>query len=127
MKTKLIKTESEYAAALARVDKLMDAKPGTPQGDALEILSLLIHDYEERVFPIAKPDPVAATTAPAAVPLMKLRRDTPEFFGLSPAMLSLLAGSPGTQEKFPRTTLRFSSLRCRRSSPLAGSGRNGVS
>jgi HTH-type transcriptional regulator/antitoxin HigA len=60
MKTKVIKTESEYAAALARVDKLMDAKPHTPQGDELEILSLLIHDYEGRVFPVARPDPVAA-------------------------------------------------------------------
>jgi HTH-type transcriptional regulator/antitoxin HigA len=60
MKTKVIKTESEYAAALARIEKLMDAKPGTPQGDELELLSLLLHDYEEKVFPIAKPDPVAA-------------------------------------------------------------------
>jgi HTH-type transcriptional regulator/antitoxin HigA len=60
MKIKVIKTGSEYAAALARVEKLMDAKPGTSSGDELEILSLLIHDYEERVFPIAKPDPVAA-------------------------------------------------------------------
>jgi hypothetical protein len=60
MKTKLIKTESEHAAALARVEKLMEAKPGTPQGDELEVLSWLIHDYEGRVFPIDKPDPVAA-------------------------------------------------------------------
>ena len=60
MKTKVIKTESEYAAALARIEKLMDAKPGTPQGDELELLSLLLHDYEEKVFPIARPDPVAA-------------------------------------------------------------------
>jgi HTH-type transcriptional regulator/antitoxin HigA len=60
MKTKLIKTESEYGAALARVEKLMDARPNTPQGDELEILSLLIHDYEGRAFPIDKPDPVAA-------------------------------------------------------------------
>ena len=60
MKIKVIKTGSEYAAALARAEKLMDAKPGTSSGDELEILSLLIHDYEERVFPIAKPDPVAA-------------------------------------------------------------------
>jgi len=60
MKTKLIKTESEHAAALARIEKLMDAKPGTAQGDELEVLSLLIHDYEEKVFPIDKPDPVAA-------------------------------------------------------------------
>ena len=31
MKIKVIKTGSEYAAALARVEKLMDAKPGTSQ------------------------------------------------------------------------------------------------
>jgi len=60
MKPKVIKTEAEYAAALARIDKLMDAKLNTPQGDELELLSLLVHDYEKRVFPIDKPDPVAA-------------------------------------------------------------------
>src|SRR5580698_9818158 len=60
MKTKVIKTESDYTAALARVEKLMEAKPNTAQGDELEVLSLLVHDYEERVFPIDKPDPVAA-------------------------------------------------------------------
>lgn len=60
MKVKVIKTESEYAAALARIEKLMDAKGSTPQGDELELLSLLVHDYEEKVFPIDKPDPVAA-------------------------------------------------------------------
>ncbi len=40
MKTKLIKTESEYLAALARVEKLMDARANTPQGDELEVISL---------------------------------------------------------------------------------------
>ena len=60
MKAKVVKTESEYAAALARIEKLMDAKRSTPQGDELELLSLLVHDYEEKVFPIDKPDPVAA-------------------------------------------------------------------
>ena len=60
MKTKVVKTESEYAAALARIEKLMDAKRNSPRGDELELLSLLVHDYEEKVFPIDKPDPVAA-------------------------------------------------------------------
>ncbi|HZM02954.1 MAG TPA: hypothetical protein VFC44_08005 [Candidatus Saccharimonadales bacterium] len=54
MKAKLLKTESDYTAALARVEKLMDAEPNTPQGDELEVLSLLIYDYEEKVFPIDK-------------------------------------------------------------------------
>ncbi len=60
MKAKIIRTQSEYAAALARIEKLMSAEPNTPQGDELELLSLLVHDYEEKVFPIDKPDPVAA-------------------------------------------------------------------
>src|SRR2546430_2497130 len=60
MKAKVIKTELEYTAALTRIEKLMDAKLNTPQGDELDLLSLLIHDYEEKTFPIDKPDPVAA-------------------------------------------------------------------
>jgi len=54
MKQKVIKSESEYAAALVRVEKLMDARTNTAQGEELELLSLLVHDYEERVFPIDK-------------------------------------------------------------------------
>jgi HTH-type transcriptional regulator/antitoxin HigA len=60
MKPKVIKTESDCAVVLARIEKLMDARPNTPQGDELELLSLLVHDYEERAFPIERPDPVAA-------------------------------------------------------------------
>lgn len=60
MRAKVIKTESEYAAILARIDKLMDATPNTARGDELELLSLLVHDYEDKVFPMDKPDPVAA-------------------------------------------------------------------
>jgi HTH-type transcriptional regulator/antitoxin HigA len=57
MKAKVIKTEAECATALARIEKLMDAKRNTAHGDELELLSLLVHDYEDKVFPIDKPDP----------------------------------------------------------------------
>ena len=60
MKARVIKTRAEYQAALARIEKLMDAAPNTPRGDELELLSLLVHDYEEKKFPIDKPDPVVA-------------------------------------------------------------------
>ena len=105
MKTKLIKTESEYEAALARVDKLMDAKSGTARGDELEVLSLLIHDYEARVFPMAKPDPVAAIrfrmdqqglTNKDLVPLLGSRSRVSEVLSgrrtLSLKMIRALAG-----------------------------------
>jgi HTH-type transcriptional regulator/antitoxin HigA len=81
MKLKVIKTESECAAALARIEKLMCARPNTPQGDELELLSLLVHDYEERALPIDKPDPIAAI------------RFRMEQQGLKPGDLAPLLGS----------------------------------
>lgn len=57
---KVIKNEKEYDAALARINELMDAKPGTPEGDELELLSALVELYEEKVHSIGLPDPVEA-------------------------------------------------------------------
>jgi HTH-type transcriptional regulator/antitoxin HigA len=60
MKPKVIKTEKEYEAAMARIDELFDAKPGTSKGDELELLLLLVEKYEDKVFPIDLPDPITA-------------------------------------------------------------------
>jgi len=35
---KLIQTEAENQAALARLDEIFDAKPGTPDGEKFELL-----------------------------------------------------------------------------------------
>lgn len=58
--TKLIKTRRDHLAALRRVDELMDARAGTPQGDELELLSVLVELYEKQHFPCDLPDPVEA-------------------------------------------------------------------
>jgi len=58
MKPKLLKTEAEYNEALERIEVLQDAKPGTPEGDELELLALLIENYEEENFSLPEPDPV---------------------------------------------------------------------
>jgi HTH-type transcriptional regulator / antitoxin HigA len=60
MKQKVIKTEREHKAALARIDQLMDVRPGTPQGDELELLATLVEIYEDEVFPIDEPHPLEA-------------------------------------------------------------------
>ena len=46
--------------ALERLEKVFDAKSGTPKGDELEILALLIDQYEKEHFPIDAPDPIEA-------------------------------------------------------------------
>ncbi len=60
MKYKVIKNRKEYKETLARVEKLFDAKKNTPQGDQLELLTLLLSKYEEEHFPIENPDPIEA-------------------------------------------------------------------
>ena len=60
LRPKVIKTEAEYEAAMARVDEIFDAKPGTDKGDELELLLLLVEKYEEEAFPIDLPDPISA-------------------------------------------------------------------
>jgi len=60
MKPTVIKNETEYKAAMKRIDEIFDAKGGTPEGDELELLSTLVTIYEEKAFPIDAPDPVEA-------------------------------------------------------------------
>jgi len=60
MEIQPIHTEGDYERALARVDRLMDAGPNTPEGDELDILTTLVEAYERTHHPIAPPDPVEA-------------------------------------------------------------------
>ena len=60
MNIKPIKTEQDYQDALNRLETIFDAKSGTSEGDELEILGLLIDDYENKHFPIDLPDPIEA-------------------------------------------------------------------
>jgi HTH-type transcriptional regulator/antitoxin HigA len=55
-----IHTEEDYEAALAEVSEVMDAEPGTPEGDRLDVLVTLIEAYEARHWAIDPPDPIEA-------------------------------------------------------------------
>jgi len=60
MKIKPLKTKKDYQQAMARLDKIFDAKPGTPEGDELDILAILVEKYESNHFPVDFPDPIEA-------------------------------------------------------------------
>ncbi|HEV8029239.1 MAG TPA: hypothetical protein VGP50_17530 [Stellaceae bacterium] len=59
-----IKTEADYDAALAAIDRLTagDREPeeGTPESDLIEILITLVQAYESLHYPMAAPDPIEA-------------------------------------------------------------------
>ena len=60
MKPKVLRTEADYETALAYVETLMDAAPGSPEEEELEVFALLIDEYEQAHHPIDLPDPIAA-------------------------------------------------------------------
>ena len=60
MEIKPIKTENDYNQALQRLEIIFDAKVGSPEGDELEVLGILIDKYENEKFPISLPDPIEA-------------------------------------------------------------------
>ena len=60
MLLKLIKTKKDYQNALDRLEMIFDARPGTTEGDELEILGILIDKYEKENYPFDFPDPIEA-------------------------------------------------------------------
>lgn len=61
MKVKVIRNEEEYDAALLRIDGLMNrARPGTDEGDELDLLVLVVNAYEEKAHPMPASTPTGA-------------------------------------------------------------------
>ena len=60
MDLKPIKTEQDYQLALKRLEEIFDARLGTPESDELDILGLMVDDYENKHYPIEAPDPIEA-------------------------------------------------------------------
>lgn len=60
IKVRPIRTEEDYEAALTKIDELMDADLGSPEGDHLDILVTLVEAYEARHWLIGAPDPIEA-------------------------------------------------------------------
>lgn len=103
--TRLIKTPEDYEAALARADELMDAEPGTPNGDELELLAALIEMYEDKAFPIGLPSVVEAIRF--RMEQMSMRpRDLIPYIGSAARVSEILAGKRSLTLKMARTLHR---------------------
>ena len=60
MNIRPIKSEADYGKALAEIDGLMGAAPGTAESDRLEVLVTLVEAYEAGRWKIDAPDPISA-------------------------------------------------------------------
>lgn len=60
MNIKPIRSDDDLAAAFARMEQLWGAEIGTPEGDELEVLAVLIEKYEDEHYPMPPSDPIEA-------------------------------------------------------------------
>ncbi|QRR01036.1 helix-turn-helix domain-containing protein [Dyadobacter sandarakinus] len=60
MNMKLIKTEEDYQAALARMEVIFDTPAGSDESDEADVLALIIDAYEQEHYAIDSPDPIEA-------------------------------------------------------------------
>jgi HTH-type transcriptional regulator / antitoxin HigA len=60
MEIRPIRSQADYDAAVAEIERLWNADPGTDDGDKLDILATLVEKYENERWPIdtSRVDPV---------------------------------------------------------------------
>ena len=58
MEIRPIHTKKEYLAALSKIEKLWNAPSKSLEGYRLEVLTLLVEQYEKVHYPIQDPDPI---------------------------------------------------------------------
>jgi HTH-type transcriptional regulator / antitoxin HigA len=88
---KVIKTTVEHERALARIEVLFTANPGTPEGDELELLLLLVETYEAKEYPIDLPDPIEAIRFRMEQAKLK-QKDLIPIFGSKGKVSEVLSG-----------------------------------
>ncbi|MBA3827953.1 MAG: transcriptional regulator [Taibaiella sp.] len=60
MEIKPIKTKKDYSHALKAIESLWDCPPKSKEAEVLEVLGILVDEYENKHFPIDSPDPIEA-------------------------------------------------------------------
>lgn len=60
MDIKPIRTKANYRDALKQIEKLMNAKADSAEGEKLDVLVTLVEAYERKHYPLDLPDPVEA-------------------------------------------------------------------
>lgn len=90
---KLIKTSSDHAAALKRLEALMlaDPVPGSSEDEEMELLAFLIEDYEKRTMKIPAATPAEAIRFRMEQSGLK-QKDLVPFIGTKSRVSEVLAG-----------------------------------
>lgn len=100
-----IRNSSDHESALKRIEAVMLAKPGTDEGDELDVLTTLVDAYEKEHFPIESADPIEAIRF-RMEQLDLDRKDLEPFIGSRARVSEVLNGRRGLSLKMIRALHR---------------------
>ncbi|MDD5228012.1 MAG: transcriptional regulator [Methylococcales bacterium] len=91
---KIIKSQHEHEHALEQIMMLMDKNPieGSRESDEIELLALLIENYEQQHYPIDSPDPIEAIKFRMEQQGLK-QKDLAPYFGGAAKVTEVLNGT----------------------------------
>lgn len=90
---KVIRSNAQYEAYLNEIQSLISLEPkiGSPESDKLDLLAVLIEDYESKAFPIEQPNPIDAIKFRMHEKNLK-QADLIPYFGTSSRVSEVLNG-----------------------------------
>jgi HTH-type transcriptional regulator / antitoxin HigA len=91
MNWKVIKTKAQYKKAVKRLMEIFHADEGTPEGDELDLLLLLVKDYESRYIVLPSIDPIEVIKMKMKEKGMKAK-DLEPIIGSKGHVSSILSG-----------------------------------
>ena len=91
MNWKVIKSGPQYKKAIKRTMEIFQAVPGTPESDELELLLVLVKDYEDKHIVLPELDPLDAIKLKMEERGLKAR-DLEPFIGSKGHVSSILSG-----------------------------------
>ncbi|MFN3490050.1 MAG: type II toxin-antitoxin system HigA family antitoxin [Emticicia sp.] len=77
---KPVKSKEQYKEYLTIIDSLIDCVEGSPEEETLELVSILVEDYEAKHYHIEAPDPIEAIKIKMEEDGLK-KKDLVEYFG----------------------------------------------
>jgi HTH-type transcriptional regulator/antitoxin HigA len=75
-----IKTREQYKQYLSLIDRFIDSEEDSQEEEVLELISILVEDFEARHYPIDAPDPIDAIKLKTQELGLK-RKDLSKYFG----------------------------------------------
>lgn len=94
MQIKPIKTKIDYEEAMKMVEALWDSPAGSPEADYLEVLAILIEDYESQHYALPEIDPIELIKYQMDE-LGLSRSDVAPYFGGNNRVSEVLSGKRG--------------------------------